>query len=326
MEAPAPPERILRPNRNGAKPVNIFVDASGTGLGSSSWSPGAITIQVEHRTWDSAILEDLSSNFRELGNIVFTLERMDARQEISDSAEIFIFTDNQHVESAFYRGTAKSPGVLELMFQLHKILIKGCTFIHMIWVAGRRMIDQGTDGLSQFDLTSGVMRGTCMLEFIPLAKMAMERQGPHVKNFLSQVLQQPEGYYHKLKPDEWFNLPHDTDGVYLWAPPPCLGDVAIYLLAKAQHMQPWNTHLVIIPSIMAGRWRRMLYKVSDLLCVLPFGDDLWPMSTEYEPLTLAFVLPILNRAPWRVKHTDICLQQDSSLRTLHKQCVPFVRD
>ncbi|KAL7563497.1 hypothetical protein ACA910_008797 [Epithemia clementina (nom. ined.)] len=77
-EEPTPPERLLWPNRNGAKPVYMFGDASGVGFGSSFWSLGATLIQVEHGTWDATVLEDSSSNFRKLGNIVFTLEHMDA--------------------------------------------------------------------------------------------------------------------------------------------------------------------------------------------------------------------------------------------------------
>jgi hypothetical protein len=43
-------------------------------------------------------------------------------------------------------------------------------FVHVIWVAGRWMIAQGTNGLSRGDLTTGVMAGESMLSFVPLGR------------------------------------------------------------------------------------------------------------------------------------------------------------
>jgi hypothetical protein len=37
--------------------------------------------------------------------------------------------------------------------------VGGRLLIHLIWVAGTRMIDQGVDGLSRDDLENGVMNG-----------------------------------------------------------------------------------------------------------------------------------------------------------------------
>jgi hypothetical protein len=42
----------------------------------------------------------------------------------------------------------------------------GKLFIHLIWVAGTRMIAQGTDGTSQGDLSNRVMSGKAMLDFV----------------------------------------------------------------------------------------------------------------------------------------------------------------
>ncbi|KAL7556538.1 hypothetical protein ACA910_017629 [Epithemia clementina (nom. ined.)] len=324
-EADEPPDCLLRPSKHGSLPKYVFGDASGTGFGVSKWAPGDLQIQVVHGVWGRETSKKTSSNFCELSNLVYKIKRMDAAHELSDQVEIFIFTDNQHAESAFYRGTAKSPEVLELMFQLHRILIKGYALVHVIWVAGRRMIDQGTDGLSRANLTNGVMRGMSMFDFIPLAKTALERQGKMIYDFLDNVVKGTPTLT-LLEPQDWFGKPQDEDGCYLWAPAPCLGDVAVYLLAEAMHIRPWNTQLGVLPSVMAGRWRKLLYKTSDFLCVLPFGEDLWPMATEYKPLTLAFVFPLLHRSPWRVKRSDVCLQQENTVRSLHRESVAFVRD
>ncbi|KAL7569737.1 hypothetical protein ACA910_005685 [Epithemia clementina (nom. ined.)] len=62
----------------------------------------------------------------------------------------------------------------------------------------------------------------------------------------------------------------------------------------------------------------------DRLPVYPaIGETLWPKDTELELLTLAFLFPLLSRAPWRIKHSELCIQQDHLVRTLHQRDVPF---
>lgn len=41
-------------------------------------------------------------------------------------------------------------------------------FLRVIWVAGTRMIEQGTDGFSRGDLENGVATGVNMLTYVPL--------------------------------------------------------------------------------------------------------------------------------------------------------------
>ncbi|KAL7570650.1 hypothetical protein ACA910_014924 [Epithemia clementina (nom. ined.)] len=247
--SPTPPERFLRPEKEGSKPIYIFGDASGAGFGVSQWRSGDTEVKVTHGIWNHDQMAGSSSNFRELANLVYAIKYMDANNEISAQSEIFIFTDNQHTESAFYRGTAKSPEVLQLMFKLHKILIKGYAFIHIIWVAGRRMIDQGTDGLSRSDLTNGVLRGVSMLHYVPLARTAFERQEPAIKEFLGSILGRERTSLHFLSFKEWFYVPQDSKGLFIWSPPPCLGDVAVYLMAEHLTME----HSSLLDTLRHGR-------------------------------------------------------------------------
>ncbi|KAL7576184.1 hypothetical protein ACA910_004837 [Epithemia clementina (nom. ined.)] len=142
--AETPPERNIRQAKVGSLPRYCFADASGSGLGVLQWSPGDTEVKVDYGSWGDDIASNSSSNFRELGNIVEKIERMDHDGRLSDKIELFIFTNNYHAEAAFYWGTAKSPEVLQLMFRLHRVLIKGRAFIHVIWISGNRMIDQGT--------------------------------------------------------------------------------------------------------------------------------------------------------------------------------------
>ncbi|KAL7558754.1 hypothetical protein ACA910_010065 [Epithemia clementina (nom. ined.)] len=160
---------------------------------------------------------------------------MDKKKEISNAAEIFVFMDNQHAESDFYCKTAKSLGELELMFCQHKILIKDYAYIHIIWIASRRMIDHGMDGLSRSDLTSGVMHGASMLNYVPLVHSKLEHQGPLIMKFFVEVTPADKAFHH-MSLAEWYFLLHDKSGMYLWAPLPCIADIAIFALAEAQHI------------------------------------------------------------------------------------------
>ena len=318
-----PPERFLRPNKSTAKARYYFGDASGAGFGMSGWTPGDNEIEVDFGAWEASAMLGSSSNFRELANIVMKIEDLDRQGRINAETEIFIFTDNVHAEAAFYRGSAKSPEVLHLMFRLHQILMKGNAFIHVVWVAGKRMIAQGSDGLSRSDLTSGVLRGQSMLDYVPLHLSASERQPQGTSTLLKRIMGDRFNRALRMEPQDWFTAPQDTDGIFIWEPPPCLADVAIYMMSEAWHIRPWNVHVMLIPSLMSGKWRKMLFKISDVICVLPFGDEWWPRESEFEPLTLAFIFPLLHRAPWRIKFEPFFRDQSHYVRTLHRQSVPF---
>ena len=107
--------------------------------------------------------------------------------------------------------------------------------LYMVHVAGTRMIDQGTDGLSRGMLLGGVLTGKPMLDYIDLAKGALHRFPP-LLNFVKNWIDCPN--LEALTPEQWFVEAHgicggskDQHGVwipkhastgqmYLWAPPP----------------------------------------------------------------------------------------------------------
>jgi hypothetical protein len=74
-------------------------------------------------------------------------------------SEIFIFTDNITAEAAFWKGNLLSPLLFDLILRLRKLEMDCIMIIHVIHAAGKRMIDQGTDGLSRADHTTGAIIG-----------------------------------------------------------------------------------------------------------------------------------------------------------------------
>jgi len=206
--------------------------------------------------------------------------------------------------------------------------MNGNIFVHVIWVAGKRMIVQGADGLSHGDLTNGVMSSKPMLDFAPLHLGTLQCQEHCLKCLLDSCFQLLAGQtFHYLTPDEWYTLPFDSGGVFVRTPPPTAGNATVFQCAKAAYVQPWNKHIFLVPTLMTNRWRRTLLKASDLLMTLPFfDDDMWPQATEFKPLTLAIVFPLLAREPWRVKWTNIASEQLRPVRGLQWGSFAHVRD
>jgi hypothetical protein len=280
---------------------------------------------VDYGLWKEDFSTKTSSNQREFLNIVRKIEELDDDGAIEEGTEFWIFTDNFFSESCFYKGGGgiKSQAVLDLVLRLHLIEMKGKAFIHVVWVSGKRMIAQGTDGLSRGELTSGVMRGMPMLEFVPLHLSALDRKRSQVLSFINDITGGEE--FSVLEPSQWLLDPHDQDGNFLWCPPPVIADVAVFQLAEAVHIRPWNTHIAVIPGLMTSRWRKMLAKTSDLVVTLPFDDNVWPRVTEFEKLTIAISFPLLARKPWRVKRSPLLEQFKTQVRGLSGQGLPQYR-
>ena len=86
-----------------------------------------------------------SSNFKELHNLVETLEQ-EYESGNFQNREVFICTDNSVAERAFYKGNSCSPLLFDLVLRLRKLQLRANFKLHVVHVAGTRMIEQGTDG------------------------------------------------------------------------------------------------------------------------------------------------------------------------------------
>jgi len=248
LEPETPPKRTVRP-KQGASVVYGFGDASGSGFGTSFAGAGEVT--YAHGQWDEEH-KAKTSNFIELANIVYALERAQ-RQGTLKNSEVFLFTDNGTAEAAFFKGTSKSEKLFELVLRLHKIHMHGEIVLHLVHVAGRRRISQGTDGLSRGNPAERLGGSEDLLNHVPLHLNLLERQ-PHplIEWMDSWLGLGPEITW--LSPEDWYLAGH-MKPCSVWTPAPCVADAALEQLAKANHKCPQHTHLVIIPCLMTARWR-----------------------------------------------------------------------
>lgn len=285
-------------------------------------------IRYRFGRWGSDV-EGASSNFRELLNLVETLETMAKTEELS-GAEVFLFTDNSTAEAAFHRGSSSSKRLHTLVRKLKLLEMVFIMRLHVVHVAGKRMIEQGTDGLSRGCLTDGVMIGREMSSFIPLHEDALSRSGD-----LWTWLQRGAGddVLELLRPEGWFERGHDMAGgkvncdgtwvpVYkwgnfIWSPPPCVAGQCIEELRKARHKRQQSTHIFVCPKVMASVWQRHLYRSADLVIHIPAGHQAWSTS-QHESLLLGFYFPFLLHEPWQLKGSNTILGMARRLQQVCK--------
>jgi hypothetical protein len=330
-----PSSRLIR-GFSVARILYGFGDASGAGFGASWTTPGTGDerdrgVRYRFGRWGDEG-RNTSSNYRELRNLVETLESMGSQGELS-GVEVFLFTDNSTAEAAFARGSSSTASLFDLVKRLKLIEMVFRARVHVIHVAGKRMIAQGTDGLSRGCLTDGVMRGEEMTVFVPLHKTAVERSEglllwlqdcfDHTK---SQVLK-------LLTPEEWFDVGHDItggtrncDGVwvptygtgnFVWAPPPCVASQCLEELRKARHKRQASTHVFLCPRIMNHYWQRHLYRSADMVVQIFPGHSCWNKD-QHEPLLVGFYFPYLRSEPWQLKDSPKILGMAGRLQQMFK--------
>jgi hypothetical protein len=274
-----------------------FGDASGVGFSLDIEVKGELLFQ--HGRWCDATAE-ATSNYRELKNLLDGLEEMVRSGRVKD-AEVFLFTDNSTAEAVFYRGNSSSRPLFELMLRLRKVEMDGGLNLGVIHVVGTQMIEQGTDGGSRGDLSQGVMAGEPMLKYVPLHLSALDRS-PQLEQWVRSWWDEGHVELTTLQPSGWFEE-GQSDGNFLWCPPPAAADVVVEQLGEARHKRPPQcTHIVIAPRLMTGNWRKAMLKESDLELTIPVGSEVWG-TQQHEPLLMFVSFPLCSHPPWSLKRT-----------------------
>eukprot|EP00980_Cylindrotheca_fusiformis_P031013 scaffold25703_cov171-Cylindrotheca_fusiformis.AAC.2 len=245
--------------------------------------------------WCSSVSEQ-SSNFRELLNLVESLEVQVRTGKLKD-AEVFLFTDNSTAEGVYYKGNSTSQKLFMLVVRLRRLEMIGELTLHVVHVAGTRMIASGADGGSRGDLNQGAMAGVPILTYVPLHLSALERSAK-VEHWVRSWWGEELGELETLTPEGWFDNAQRSEGPFLWLPPPAAADVvAEMLVGEAKLKRPQGTHVVLVPRLMTGRWRRAMLKETDFSFYVRPGAEFWP-AEMHEPLTCFVSFPLLRHQPW----------------------------
>jgi len=324
-----PPRRTVR-----TKEVAVvwygYGDASRSGFGSSFITPSGV--RLRYGLWGRD-LSHQSSNFREMRNLVDALDyELEDQFPVLQSAvsavsamvhqdnmhglEIFLFTDNIVAECAFYRGSSSNPRLFDLILQLKQLEIRYSLQLHVVHIAGSRMMAQGTDGLSRgasWELENP-------LELVPLHRSSLERDPGLLPWLISWA--PLNGSLHTLAPADWFRLGHGicgdianhdgiwtprllpSDSILLWHPAPAAAEVALEELCMSRHKRPLLRHVFVCPRLYTHAWRKRLFKSADLVFNLSPGflPGVWA-NHQHEPLVVGIFLPYRTSPPGVMKDT-----------------------
>jgi hypothetical protein len=308
-----------------------FGDASGEGFGNTAWEKEEGT-DYRFGIW-GVEGDDSTSNWRESKNLASHLEAKGAKGE-SVGKEIFVFTDNTTAESISHKGSSSSPLLYDIVVRLTCITMKYQCSVEIIHVSGKRMIAQGTDGLSRGDMLGGVMRGEPMLQLVPLNRSAVEEQ-PLLMEWINSWV---KGHYHSdvelLQPNDWVWRGHDINGLrknldgyvmpsyetgtFVWSPPPAAAKFALEQIRQARQKRQDSFHIFVCRKVMTKQWIKHTWKAADLRFELPAGHMGWD-ENMFEPLTVALFFPYSSRKPWELKHTQLLVDLERNLCEMLKK-------
>jgi hypothetical protein len=327
MSSDTPPHRLVR-GKQLSYVLYGFGDASGAGFGSSWKNKDGLSYRFGIWGKDA---HGKTSNYRELHNLVESLEEMGKENNLNGT-ELFFFTDNSTAENAFFKGSSTSELLHELVTRLRTLeMTNGCKII-LSHVSGERMKWQGTDGLSRGNLLEGVMKGKDMLTFIPLHQTALERS-PKLRGWIKSwgFSLEENVEFEELLPDNWFVRGHDMiggtvtkngmyyprykKGIYLCPPPPGAADIVGEEIRKARTKRQESTHIFVCPRLLTPYWRTHLHRSADLVFEIPAGCDYWPQEM-HEPLILAVFLPFLPHRPWQLRRSQSMLELGDRLQRM----------
>lgn len=154
------------------------------------------------------------------------------------------------------------------------------------------MIAQGTDGLSRADHSQGVMQGKPIEDFIPLHLDPFDPEST-LRGWIEAVTL---GLTPKiLTPEEWYCEGHEL-GTFVWTTPPVAAEVVVEQLGRARLKRPESMHLILVPRLMTGHWRRLLARGSDFYFRIDW-KGVWDLSTHFEPLLVFVCLPYRSCSP-----------------------------
>ena len=105
----------------------------------------------------------------------------------------------------------------------------------------------------------------------------------------------------------WIPSHCGRDQIYLWAPAPAVVDAALDELLKSRHKRLDIFHVIVVPRLMAPRWRCLFNKVCDFLFVASLGLPFWPTGM-FEPLWVGIVLPFAQSRPWSLKQAHLLVK------------------
>jgi hypothetical protein len=110
--------------------------------------------------------------------------------------------------------------------------------------------------------------------------------------------------FQTLKPEGWFTTGHGY-GNYGWAPRAAAVEVVVEQLGKARMKRPEALHLIVVPRLMTGRWRRHLGRGTDGYFKIKDCPDTLDLSVQFKPILIFVCLPYVSSNPRLVERKQL---------------------
>lgn len=273
-----------------------YTDGSGFGTGGCGYALGEgklPRVDFFSGLWRGEAAS-MTSNWKELRSILLALRRERQRAQRAGTrprlwrTRIYHATDNSCSESILLKGSSTSPRLQQLLREIaYEQQLMQCDLIP-VHVAGKRLIAQGTDGLSRGQTRVGALAGTStdVDKFNPLTAVPAPLPAP----LASWAAAQWPGHTYLERPSDWTTA-RVLGAATLWMPPPLLARTALNTFLRCRMMAPTTTSAVfLLPRRHTAPWRRLLRHFSSVVSVRAGVGDHWPAS-EFEPLTVAVCPP-----------------------------------
>ena len=299
--------------RREKKPLIVeWTDSSGARCGGCDVNPDVGWVSAWTAEWPKWIRDKYShgaSNYKELRTLLVSLQRQEAAFDADGHCAHFgtvkiCFTDNKFVADVLASGASSSSDMSPILRAIRTVCIKLRIRLIVCHVAGKRLVEQGTDGLSRDDWGEASPAGEKLLTANWADALAGATPSGAIVDFVSAVfgggrqiaLGDRPLRMGELAGKRWLAFPAPWSASF-W------GDAA-----KMAATMDLDTDIVfVIPSRAESQWARSFRRIHKIGFVRAGTSPLWRLS-EHESLNFYWLPRYRVRPPsedryfW--KHAD----------------------
>ena len=112
-------------------------------------------------------------------------------------------------------------------------------------------------------------------------------------------------------------MPCYSSCTMLWDPPPAAALFAVECLRQSRRKRQKSFHILVVPKLLTGEWRKTVLKSADFIVDIPAGHEGWPKAM-HESLTLALFFPYLSRRPWELRRAKFMVEIERKVQEVFK--------
>ena len=266
-----------------------WTDGSGSGTGGCAYLVDLGSFSTWSADWVPSF-RHFSSNMKELMSVEVAVRRQFRVYRkygncLLARRLVLHYTDNAVTAGILRQGSSTDPNLLKVARSIILMCSEMDTEFIVVHVSGKRMIEQGTDGLSRDAKTGTVAPDHWRLALLPISM-------PEKTALWQEVLELMLGTPLFLRPQS--SAPSDIAGTHsLFFASPWVAAALASNILIAQNMDLRTLAAVVIPRRCQQLFTRAFRRFT--LLTIPAGGPLWG-EHELEPLCV-YILPVYSPPP-----------------------------